>query len=73
MPLPRSGLSYAPPLEWGLTAQWWGCDWARFATLDGDTQAFMIAVYRARHRIDAIVAKDHDEQQQRAARRRSRR
>lgn len=67
--VPRSGLRYAAALEWGLTAQWWGCDWDTFETLGGETQSFMVAVYRTKHQIDAVLMHDAERRRARAARR----
>jgi hypothetical protein len=49
---------YAPHLEWGLAAQWWGESWERFCAMDGDDQAFLIAVYRTKTRLDAVIQWD---------------
>lgn len=69
IPLPRSGFQYSAALEWGLVALAWGGGWQAFVDLDGDTQAYLIAVYRAKQRMAAIEAKDQADRERRAARR----
>lgn len=55
-PVPRSGTSYMPILEWAMAAQWWGKDWTAFCELDGSDQAFLVAVYRTAKRIESVEA-----------------
>lgn len=52
----RSDLAYSAVLEWALAALEWGLDWWSWQQIDTEDQAFMIAAYRARHQMDAVVA-----------------
>lgn len=55
--LPRSGVSYAAALEWELARQWHHIGPAEWNEMDGDEQAKYIAVYRAHHQIEGVLAK----------------
>lgn len=66
---PRSGLSYAPQLDWALAAQWWHYELEAFYALDGDEQAYLVAVYRAKHQMDAVVAHEQYKEATRASKR----
>lgn len=56
--MPRSGLSYAAEFEWLEAAHWAGYRWEAFRVLDGDDQARIVAHYRARMQMDAVIAQD---------------
>lgn len=51
-------MGYEPILDWAFAAQWWGETWRSFTALDGDEQAFLVAVYRAHNRIEGVLNKD---------------
>jgi hypothetical protein len=54
--VPRSGISYAPELEWRLAARWAGYKMEEFQALDGADQSDVVAAYRAQNQIDAVLA-----------------
>ncbi len=52
-------MSHNITLDWELAVQWWGMyKREEFARLPVDDQARLIAVYRLKHHIDAVIAKD---------------
>jgi hypothetical protein len=58
VPVPRSGVGYEPILHWALAALAWGYTWEAFCALDGDDQAFLVAVYEAQGQIEGVIHKD---------------
>jgi hypothetical protein len=53
---PRSGFTYSPLVEWGLTAQWAGYKFfEEFLKLPGDKQSFLVALRRTGQQIEAII------------------
>ena len=57
--VPRSGISYAPELEWRQAARWAGFKRFRnFIKLSGREQSEIVAHYRTVNQIDAVVALD---------------
>jgi hypothetical protein len=56
--VPRSGIAYEPLLHWGLAAKAWGYKWEEFCALDGDDQAYLVAVYEAEGQIEGVIHKD---------------
>ncbi len=56
--LPSSGIRYAPIMEAGLAAQWAHYKTFEFFDLDVKEQAFVIALYRAAHAIEAVSTHD---------------
>lgn len=65
MKLPRSGLQYDAELDYAFAAHWWGIEWLRFAELDGDEQAFLVAVYLADRQIEAALAWKREQERKR--------
>jgi hypothetical protein len=57
VPVPRSGAKYNEIFEWAEAAHWKHIPWEEFDELDGDTQAFHVAHYRAHHQLEAVIAK----------------
>jgi hypothetical protein len=57
--VPRSGISYAPELEWRLAARWNRYKWHEFQALDGDEQSKLVAAYRVQNQIEAVLAWDN--------------
>lgn len=56
--VPRSGIAYAPELEWRQAARWAGIPYEDFERLPGYRQSAHVAAYRAVNQIDAVVALD---------------
>lgn len=56
--VPRSGVGYAPELEWRLAAKEFNYTWEQFCRLDGQSQSSIIAAYRASNQIEAVVANE---------------
>lgn len=56
--VPLSGIGYSAEFEWREAAHWANIPWHAFRTLDGDEQAAIVAHYRARMRLDAVIAQD---------------
>lgn len=56
IPVPRSGITYHPLLEWRLAAHWDGYKWEEFEELDGEAQSMILATYRCAMQIDAVIA-----------------
>lgn len=54
----RSGVSYAPILEWVLAARWAGYTYEQFEKMDGDRQSFYVAARRAELQIEAVMTKE---------------
>lgn len=65
---PRSGLAFAPVLEWELARQWNGISPAEWHTMDGYEQSRYVAVYRAKHHMDAVIAYHQAEEAKRNSR-----
>lgn len=65
--VPLSGIQHNVTLDWELAIQWWNIyTREEFADLDVDDQARMIAVYRLKHHIDAVIAKDQADEMKRS-------
>lgn len=60
----HSKLRYNAQLDHNFAAQWWHIDLESFRALPAETQEEMIATYRLRHRIDAVVAHKQMQKQQ---------
>lgn len=45
-----------PVFDWASTAKAWGYKWEEFRELEGDEQAFLVAVHRTDRQIDAVLA-----------------
>lgn len=56
--VPRGGISYSPILDWIFAAVWANYTPTAFFELDGDEQALIVAAYRSKHQIDAVLAQD---------------
>lgn len=56
--MPRSGVTFAPELEWLLAAQWWGCRPNEFFELEGEVQSEMVATYRVHEQMRAVLASE---------------
>jgi hypothetical protein len=54
--VPLSGLSYAPQLEWRLAAAWAHYPYHQFQRLEGAEQARIVAAYRLKNKMDALLA-----------------
>lgn len=57
-PLEKSGASYSDQFEWRLAAQDSHYRYADFEQLDGDEQSRIVAFYRQRRRMEAVMADD---------------
>lgn len=68
IPLPRSGVSYSPMLEWELVRQWHHISPAEWNEMQGDEQAKYIAVYRVHHQIEGVLAKKQADDAKRSRR-----
>lgn len=57
-PAPPSGVQYGnPEFEWRLAAQWSHLDYDNeFRKLHGEKQSEIVAAYRTKQRMDAVVA-----------------
>lgn len=54
--VPRSGVAYAPELEWRLAAKDFNYTWEQFCRLDGQSQSSIIAAYRVHNQVEAVVS-----------------
>lgn len=54
--LKRSGISYAPELEWIFTSQWAHYKYEEFEALPGYRQAALVAAYRIKQQMEAVLA-----------------
>jgi hypothetical protein len=62
----RSGLRYNQLYEWREAARWAGYRYSEFESLEGDEQARIVAHYRIRHQIDAVLAEDQQRRMKRS-------
>jgi hypothetical protein len=69
--VPRSGLTMDPVLEWRLAAQWRGYKWEEFAALEGEEMSVIVAEYRVKHQMEAVMAFEQAKAAERRARRRN--
>ena len=53
--LPSSGVKYAPLFEWIIVSMWAGIGWDRFIKLPVRDQNILVAAYREKLRLDAIL------------------
>lgn len=58
--VPRSGVTYTRLFEWSIAARWWGYKLEEFEVLDGNDQAFRIAVYRDHAMMESVLAYEHN-------------
>lgn len=54
--LPSAGVRYALRLEAEFARQWHHISPAEWDAMDGNHQAYYVAVYRAKHQLEAVVA-----------------
>lgn len=57
--MPRSGIAYAPELEWIFAARWAGYKLEEFRALEGQDQSELLAAFRASNQIEGVVAWDN--------------
>ena len=62
-------MSYAPEVEWRLTAQWIHHTYESFQELDGEQQSENVAAYRVHQQIEGILTQEQIKESRRAARR----
>lgn len=67
--MPRSGLVHSEVYEWRMAAHWARYTWEAFELLSGDAQSAIVALYRTHLRAEAVLAKDMELRQRRAAQR----
>ena len=71
--MPRSGLHYDDVYAWREAAHWAGGGsvtyWDDFCALDSQEQSAIVAHWLARMQVEAVIAKDLEEQRKRAERR----
>lgn len=56
--LPPSEVSYSQHFEWREAARFGGVPYHEFETLDGIEQSRIVAHYRAKQRLDAVLSHD---------------
>lgn len=61
----RSGASYAPELEWVFAAIWAGYTQRAFRRLEGAEQAEIVAAYRCRLQLDAVLEQEAERERKR--------
>ena len=55
-PAPSSGIQYGnPEFEWVLASQWAHRTYEDFRALHGEKQSEIVAAYRTKQRLDAVV------------------
>ena len=66
-------MASAPEFEWLMAAHWGNHTWPEFCELDGEQQSVIVAAYRCKIQMDAVLDHERAKELKRQSRRRPRR